>query len=171
MTANSSPISPDSTPRRAVTGELSHLMERTTESAATMYAACQTPPGYRHFAVSFLRNIFSMRSVIRNPLTMLIVDDTTAMQPSTLLNSRRSPAPAIRIAPTTRDRRDRVGQRHQRRVEQRRNPAHQLQAQRHRQHQNIQTLFNFVAHAFTSEQSLHLGVHHLAIRAPPAFRA
>ena len=41
-----------------------------------------------------------MRSVIRKPLTMLVVDAKTAMAPSTVL-SRDSCSPASRMAPTT----------------------------------------------------------------------
>ncbi len=42
-----------------------------------------------------------MRSVMRNPLTILMVDATTATHPSTWLSFEAPPAPAIRIAPTT----------------------------------------------------------------------
>src|ERR1041385_8900220 len=51
--------------------------------------------------LSFLRNILSMRSVMRKPLTILIVEVVTARQPSTRLNRGASPEPAISIAPTT----------------------------------------------------------------------
>ena len=42
-TASSMPISPSAviTAPRAATGELSHLMDKTTQSAAMIYAACQ----------------------------------------------------------------------------------------------------------------------------------
>src|SRR5712671_2318416 len=45
-------------------------------------------------------NIFSMRSVIRKPLTMLVVDAKTATAPRMVLR-RVSCSPASRMAPTT----------------------------------------------------------------------
>ena len=58
--------------------------------------ARHAPP--RPFLVA---NILSMRSVMRNPLTMLMVEQVTATTPSTLLSSGASPAPVMRMAPTT----------------------------------------------------------------------
>src|SRR5262249_23399195 len=49
---------------------------------------------------SFL-NIFSIRSVIRNPLTILMVENVTATTPRTLLSVVAPPEPVIRIAPPT----------------------------------------------------------------------
>src|SRR5262245_28287707 len=45
-------------------------------------------------------NILSMRSVIINPPTTLIIAETTAMKPRNLLTSLYFP-PAVRIEPTT----------------------------------------------------------------------
>src|SRR4029450_7774335 len=51
-------------------------------------------------AGSRLFNIFSMRSVIRKPLTMLVVEANTATAPKMVLNLDCC-SPASRIAPTT----------------------------------------------------------------------
>src|SRR4051812_37538948 len=51
-----------------------------------------------HFC--FSRNIFSMRSVMRNPLTMLVIEAATAIVPRSVVRSD-SRSPAMRIDPTT----------------------------------------------------------------------
>src|SRR5205085_1754149 len=48
-----------------------------------------------------LLNIFSIRSVIRKPLTMFVTAAVMAMKPSTLLSVVASREPVITIAPTT----------------------------------------------------------------------
>src|SRR2546427_10337844 len=53
MIASSMPICPAITPRRAVTGEFNHLIERTIASAAMIYADCQTASVIRASARSF----------------------------------------------------------------------------------------------------------------------
>jgi hypothetical protein len=52
-------------------------------------------PGFR------VLNIFNMRSVMRNPLTRLVVDAVTAIKPRVRLNVLACAAPVIRIEPTT----------------------------------------------------------------------
>src|SRR5882672_4212069 len=60
------------------------------------------PKGIVHFPpVSFFLNILSIRSVIRNPATMLMVANATAMMPRILLTIGEPPLPETRIAPTT----------------------------------------------------------------------
>src|SRR5215469_3704550 len=54
-----------------------------------------------YFFPSRFLNIFTMRSVIRNPLTMLVTTAVIAMKPSTLLSVVASGLPVMRIAPTT----------------------------------------------------------------------
>src|SRR5262249_47439314 len=56
---------------------------------------------HQRFSVSRFLNIFSIRSVMRYPLTTLIVDAVTATKPKMRLSSVASWAPVIRIAPTT----------------------------------------------------------------------
>src|SRR5437870_1540567 len=101
--ANNIPISPARTPRRAVAGEFSHLMERMIVMAANRYEYCQKLSIYDCGPLdgSFLRNILSIRSVMRNPLTMLMVAATTAMYPSTWLSVGASLWPLTMMAPTT----------------------------------------------------------------------
>ena len=122
-----------------MTGEFSHLMEKTTHSAAMIYAACQKE-SFICAGVSFFLNIFSMRSVIRNPATMLMVANITAMFPAPCSTWAQSPLPRDQNRADHGNRRDRVGQRHQRRVQQGRNAAHQFQAQRDRQHQHVRLI-------------------------------
>src|SRR5947207_1697990 len=55
----------------------------------------------QRFSVSRFLNIFSMRSVMRRPLTTLMVGAVTATNPSTRLSVLASLAPAMRMAPTT----------------------------------------------------------------------
>ena len=88
------PISPASTPRRAVWGEVIHFSENAKPSAATRYArliqsirltaAPRRPRRAPAAAARGGRNIFSMRSVMRKPPTTLIVEATTATKPRTL---------------------------------------------------------------------------------------
>src|ERR1043166_3642086 len=56
-----------------------------------------------------------------------------------------------------RDSGDRVGQRHQRCVEQRRNALHQLQAERHGENQHVNAHLNLSAHAFTPNSACTFG--------------
>src|ERR1019366_6704730 len=57
--------------------------------------------GAHYFFSSLRLNIFSMRSVIRNPETILVVAAVMATKPSTLLMVVASSLLMIRIAPTT----------------------------------------------------------------------
>ena len=108
MMASAMPISPASTPRRAVRGWLSHLSERMNSAAATRYVALPSQESatsrrrrrltlrrrseqsvasaVNHGCGVSRRNILSMRSVIQKPPTMLVVAAITASVPSTVLN-------------------------------------------------------------------------------------
>src|SRR3989454_9970976 len=56
---------------------------------------------HHFFSGSRFLNILRMRSVIRYPLTRLVVDAKIAMNPSTRLSEGASFSPVIRMAPTT----------------------------------------------------------------------
>ena len=89
--------------------------------------------------VSWVRsvlNILSMRSVMMNPPTMLLVAATMAIVPR-IVGQRGSRAARQDDGADHRDRVQRVGQRHQRRVQQRRNPADHLKPQEPRQHEHV----------------------------------
>ena len=103
MTATAMPISPARTPRRAVRGWLSHLSDRMNSAAATSARdhvdrgprdrrAVRRRPAMPNVANSVnhglrvsRRNIFSIRSVIQKPPTMLVVAAITASVPRNVL--------------------------------------------------------------------------------------
>ncbi len=100
-TASTIPPTPAATPLRAVFGSFIHRREKMNPIAESRYSAwisgSITCPGSR-----FL-NIFSMRSVIRKPLTMLVIEAKTATAPSTVLrvvccSPASSTAPTMAIA-------------------------------------------------------------------------
>ena len=123
-------------PRRAVWGEVIHFSENANPSAATRYArliqsmrltgASRRPRRAPAAAARGARNIFSMRSVMRKPPTTLIVEATTAMKPRTCGVGRLGLAEDDDRA-HQRDRRQGVGEGHQRRVQQLRHPPDQLE--------------------------------------------
>ena len=80
-------------------------------------------------------NMRSMRSVIRNPDTMLIIDAATAIVPSTVVNVVFC-SPAIIRRADHRNRRDRVGQRHERCVQQAGDVLNDLKADECREQEN-----------------------------------
>ncbi len=73
------------------------------------------------------------------PPTTLLVAATMAMVPSTV-ESVVLCSPARMMAPTTAMASERVGQRHQRRVQQRRHTANHFKADERRQHENVQAV-------------------------------
>ena len=84
-TARVMPATPAYTPRRAVAGVFIQCSAKTNRAVATMYgeldeAVAHGRPPSRGF-VSVL-NIFSMRSVMRKPLTMLVIEANRAIPPS-----------------------------------------------------------------------------------------
>ncbi len=93
------PTSPAKTPRRAVAGEFIHFSENEQRGGKNVEELDQV----LHLLLCRSRflNIFSMRSVIRKPLTMLVIAAVTAMKPSTREQVVASSAPVIRMAPTT----------------------------------------------------------------------
>ncbi len=84
-------------------------------------------------------NILSMRSVMKNPPTTLLVAATIAMTPSTVANVLFF-SPTSTIAPTTAMASKGVGQRHQRSVQQRRDVADDFKSDESRQHENEQCI-------------------------------
>ena len=86
---------------------------------------------------SWRLNIFSMRSVIMNPPTTLIVAAVTAMKPSTVLAVPWSAAGGHQRA-DQRNARDGVGGRHQRRVQQGRHLGDHLVADEAGQHEHVE---------------------------------
>ena len=82
-------------------------------------------------------NILSIRSVIMNPPTMLLVAATIAIVPSTVA-SVLCAASGQDDRADHRDRVERVGQRHQRRVQQGRDPPDHFEADECRQHEHVE---------------------------------
>src|SRR5689334_16392346 len=80
-------------------GRIAHPLEREDEQRGRDEID-QLNQRVDHLAGSRFLNIFSMRSVMRNPLTMFVVDAKTATAPRMVL-SRDSCSPASRMAPTT----------------------------------------------------------------------
>ena len=68
---------------------------------------------------------------------MLVIEAATAIAPRTVLTVDFC-SPAMMIEPDDGDRRDRVGQRHQRRVQQARDVLDDLEADERRQHEHEQ---------------------------------
>ena len=81
-------------------------------------------------------NILSMRSVIRNPLTMFVIDAKSATAPRTVMYQRVVEAGDHDRA-DDRDGRDRVRDRHQRRVQQARHPRDDTEADEGREHEHV----------------------------------
>src|SRR5205823_2443523 len=77
-----------------------HPLQREDEQRAGDDVDVVDERAHYRFSSRFL-NIFSMRSVIRNPLTMFVTAAVIAMKPSTLLSVVASSLLMIRIAPTT----------------------------------------------------------------------
>ena len=80
-------------------------------------------------------NIRSMRSVMKNPPTTLLVAATMAMTPSTVANVLFF-SPTRTIAPTTAIASSALVKRHERRVQQRRNVADDFESDEGRQHED-----------------------------------
>ena len=96
-------------------------------------ASCVASPRRRCLVL----NILSMRSVIRKPLTMLVIEAKSAMAPRIRMRERVVAAGHDDRA-DDRDRRDGVGERHQRRVQQPRHAADDADADERRQHEHEQ---------------------------------
>ncbi len=132
-TASTMAATPAATPWRAVFGSFIHrsekmnpIAEKQVERLGQLFHYC---PGSR-----FL-NIFSMRSVIRKPLTMLVIEAKTATAPRTVVSVRLLLAGQQHRADDG-DRGDGVGQRHERRVEQPRDAPDDVHPQEGGQHQD-----------------------------------
>ncbi len=101
---------------------------------------------FGHFLSSRFLNIFSMRSVIRNPLTMLMTEvdhgDEAQHAPKVENPADSGHQDGAHYA----DARDGVGDRHQWRMQQRRYLADNLQADEGRQHEDVETQFEFGWH-------------------------
>ena len=82
-----------------------------------------------------LLNIFSIRSVMRKPLTMLVIDAKSAIAPSSVMSGGWL-GPGDEDRADDGDGRDGVGQRHQRRVQQPRDPGDDAEADEGRQHED-----------------------------------
>ena len=85
----------------------------------------------------FSRNILSMRSVIRKPLTMLVIEAATATAPRIVVKVGLLFA-GDQDRSDDRDGGDGVGQRHQRRVQQARDVLDDLEADERREHEHEQ---------------------------------
>ena len=124
-------------------GELIHFSERMNRAGGDqvgdlddVFAAIMAVIG---FLGPLALNILSIRSVITNPPTTLLVAAMIAMVPSTVASVLSLRAGQDDRA-DHRDRIQRVGQRHQRRVEQRRDPPDHLEADESRQHEDVEAV-------------------------------
>ena len=89
-TARTVPAMPAYTPFRAVAGVFIQCSAKMKHADATRYANWPTPYDHERLPpsrLSLVLNIFSMRSVIRKPLTMLVIEAKSAMAPSTRMRS------------------------------------------------------------------------------------
>ena len=110
-------------------------------------------------------NIFSMRSVMMKPPTILLVAATIAMTPSTVANVLFF-SPTSTIAPTTAIASRAFVRRHQRRVQQRGHMPNDFKTDEGRQHENEQRVDQIGTHAnsvpsrirMTEEQALSTGL-------------
>ena len=84
-----------------------------------------------------VRNILSMRSVMRKPPTTLMVAAATAMKPRIVLTGVAGGA-GRHQRPDQRDGGDRVGGRHERRVQERRHPGDDLEADETGQDEDVE---------------------------------
>src|SRR6266852_4138858 len=134
-TASSMPISPIITPRRAVAGEFIHLMARMNDMAASMY---RNGSSVSSSFISFLPVSFLFRLPFLEHFQHAVGDEIAAdyvegrQQHCREAQNTRQRAGVLRSGDQNRadhrDGRDRVGQRHQRRMQQRRHAAYQLKS-------------------------------------------
>ena len=99
------------------------------------------------FWAAAVLNMRSMRSVMKNPPTMLLKEAATAITPR-MVESRVSCRPAMMIARDHHDGVERIGQRHQRRVQQRRNALITSKPTKPGQDENIKIRDEIRRHSF-----------------------
>ena len=99
------------------------------------------------FSALLSLNILNMRSVIRNPPTTLLMAAATAIVPSTV-RKRALGSAGNDDGAHHHNRVQRVGQRHQRRVQQRRDSADHFKSDESRQHEDIQAVDEVERHRF-----------------------
>ncbi len=181
--ASSIPSSPAHTPRRAVLGELIHLSERTKRAVAIRYAtsitmfvggsSCQCLLG------PLALNILSIRSVMMNPPTTLLVAAMIAIVPNTVASVLLR-SPARMIAPTTAIASSALVSDIKRRVQQGRNAPDHFKADKCRQHEYVKAGNQVKLHAVyplglcrqggEREKLADAGIHDLAAARQAAFR-
>ena len=102
--------------------------------------------GAHYFFSSLRLNILSMRSVIRKPLTMLVLAARDGDEAEHFAHGGGFVVADDHDGAHHGDGGNRVGERHQRRVQQGRNPANHLQADEGRQHEDVQSHFQVRRH-------------------------